>query len=477
MSDQLFPSDPLTSCPLRQGPPTLTFDRGTLLLGEPGSRGDARRLLGPLIDDHELGLVWDPRVSAFRAPADRYVALLRQAREHHVAIKDGCPLPQKISLSAPPLRDYQAAALDAWRIGQRGIVILPTGAGKTRVAIAAIAAVGDATLVLVPTRALLWQWRDELARWYPKKIGVYGDGQRVIEDVTIATFASAYQRLDRFGQRFGLLVVDEVHHFSRGRQSEALEMCTAAQRLGLTATLDADDVAPGAPLARLVGPIVYQEAICTLSGRYLAPYDHIRLPVQLEEDERRRYERARGRFRSAYRAFRRSGGDAAWQAFVVACQHSAAGRQALAGHREAQQIVARAQRKRLLLGRLLVRHATQPTLVFTADNDTAYAVSKQLLAPAITCDIAKKERESIFDDLRQKKINAIVSSRVLNEGIDLPEVGIGVIVGGSQGKREHVQRVGRLLRPGKNKRARVYELVCDGTHEVMHAERRQLALA
>jgi superfamily II DNA or RNA helicase len=102
-------------------------------------------------------------------------------------------------------------------------------------------------------------------------------------------------------------------------------------------------------------------------------------------------------------------------------------------------------------------------------------LSRQLLIPAITCDIKPPEREAILEGLRTGKLRAVVSSRVLNEGIDLPEVRIGVVTGGTQGSREHVQRVGRLLRPQQGKRAVVYEIVASDTFEVHHADKRQRA--
>ena len=54
--------------------------------------------------------------------------------------------------------------------------------------------------------------------------------------VTVATFESAYRHMDRLGNRFDLLVVDEAHHFGCGLRDEALEMSIADARLGLTAT-------------------------------------------------------------------------------------------------------------------------------------------------------------------------------------------------------------------------------------------------
>jgi superfamily II DNA or RNA helicase len=97
--------------------------------------------------------------------------------------------------------------------------------------------------------------------------------------------------------------------------------------------------------------------------------------------------------------------------------------------------------------------------VFTADNAAAYAIAREHLIMPITCEIGRQERERALQGFREGKLRALVSARVLNEGIDVPEAEVAIIVGSTQGEREHVQRIGRLLRPSPGKRATVYELV------------------
>src|SRR5207245_3113704 len=88
-------------------------------------------------------------------------------------------------------------------------------------------------------------------------------------------------------------------------------------------------------------------------------------------------------------------------------------------------------------------------LVLTADNQTAYAISREHLIMPLTCDIGRPEREEALAHFRDGSLRALVSARVLNEGMDVPEASVAVVVGGSQGEREHVQGVGRILRPGR----------------------------
>src|SRR5690349_20261509 len=182
----------------------LAFDRGTLSL----HAIDAARAT-------ELpGVVWDPRSRSFRAPAYRYAELLAAlAGAGTPADPFVWPRPGG-AFSAVELRPYQQAALDSWEVaGHRGIVVLPTGAGKTRIALGAIASARVSTLCLVPTRILLHQWQAELERAYDGGVGALGDGSRRLRPITVATYESAYRYMHRFGDRFRLLIVDEAHHF------------------------------------------------------------------------------------------------------------------------------------------------------------------------------------------------------------------------------------------------------------------------
>ena len=125
---------------------------------------------------------------------------------------------------------------------------------------------------------------------------------------------------------------------------------------------------------------------------------------------------------------------------------------------------------------LLGRHRYSRVLIFTADNEAAYAIAREHLVMPLTCDIGRLERDDVLERFRRGDIRTLVSARVLNEGLDVPDADIAVIVGGALGEREHVQRVGRLLRPSEGKRAVAYELVTRNTIEVGQARRRRQGL-
>lgn len=452
----------------------LTFDRGTLLIDDPPAGVDLASLLESLFD-----VRWDPRVGKHRAPACNAYRIASDVRRRGIAIAE-VPRP---ALDPPSgfrpveLRPYQEAALAAWRLaGRQGVIALPTGSGKTQVALGAIAATRTPCLCLVPTRALLAQWLTALAAIWDGQIGRFGDGERVLASLTVATFAGAYRHMARIGDRFGLLVVDEAHHFGSGRQDEILEMSIAPLRLGLTAT----PPGPGPAATRLqalLGPVIFERSIAELAGPYLAPLERITWHLVLDREERREYDALRAVYRRAWDAFLGNHLGASWEDFVRHASQTDQGRRGLAAWRRARRLLAFPRRKREALALLLARHRNQKTLVFVADNETAYAVAREHLIMPLTCDIGRPERQDALSRFRTGALRALVSAQVLNEGLDVPDAEVGIVVAGRFGEREHVQRVGRLLRPGQGKRAIVYELVIGHSSEAREAERRGRRLA
>ncbi|MDQ3034680.1 MAG: DEAD/DEAH box helicase family protein [Myxococcota bacterium] len=445
----------------------IDFDRGTLLIEGPTSRVAALP-----------GVEWDPRVGRFRAPA-RFHAAIRTIASEQGDIDDRTVAhepPRPSATPQPTLRPYQQAALHAWELcDRRAVIVMPTGAGKSRVGCAAIARVAERALVLVPTRVLLDQWHETLRTLGIGGVGRWGDGKHELAPITVATYEGALRAIDRLGNRFELLVVDEVHHFGVGARDEILEMTLASARLGLTATMPP----PGAArdrLTELVGPLACELSVEDLAGRYLAQLERIVVHLRLHPGEQKTYDAEMAVFRAALGPLLRAQPGLSWPEIVSILGRSDAGLRALAALRAARRVARRSEAKLDALGRVLEQHRDRRVLVFTADNDTAYEIARRFLIMPITCDIARDERDRVLALFRSGALRALVSSRVLNEGIDVPEAEVAVIVGASLGEREHVQRVGRVLRPAPGKTALVYELVTDGTSERRQARERARAL-
>ncbi|NGZ06196.1 MAG: DEAD/DEAH box helicase [Magnetococcales bacterium] len=445
----------------------IIFDQGTLLVAGPVEA------LQPAM----TWLRWDERIQSHRAEARHYGPIVLALHRARIPYDDQARAFQPRAFHATtdhPPRPHQQAAFDAWtRSNACGVVVLPTGAGKTLIARMAMARIQRDTLILAPTINLVQQWRDQLQQTFDQTIGMLGGGEYQLEPITVSTYDSAFLSMERIGARFGLLICDECHHLPAPTTRLAALMCIAPYRLGLTATPERTDGLEG-ELFNLLGPLVYRCEINDLEGEFLAPYRLEQIPVQLDPDERTAYDAAYAH----YREFARSTGvnlsrADGWSQFVMVCCRSKEGRSALAAYRM-QKRLARASRAKLrMVWTLLRRHRQERVLLFTDDNATAYAIGETFFVPVITHKTKITERSRFLDAFRSGTLTCLVNSRVLNEGIDLPEVGIGIIVSGSGSIREHVQRLGRLLRPKTGKQAILYELVSEDTAETFTSKRRR----
>jgi superfamily II DNA or RNA helicase len=218
---------------------------------------------------------------------------------------------------------------------------------------------------------------------------------------------------------------------------------------------------------------VYSLAVHDLTGDALAEYDDVSVPIRLDRDERERYRELRAKFSAVYAKIVRGNPDAGWNEFIRVASQTADGRRALEAWRGYRALIAYPAGKRAALCELLARHAGARTLVFTPDNATAYAIARELLVMPITHEIGRVERAAVLERFRAGEITVLVSSQVLDEGIDVPDADIAIIVGGSSSTRRQVQRIGRVLRPREGKRAVVYELAVQETKEVEYVRRRR----
>jgi len=441
----------------------LSFEEGTIRLSE-GLPGD--------LPDVE----YDARSETGRAPAYRYAAVRAALDERGVAYEDDVlDLPTLPLESTYELRDYQQAALDAWRdSGDRGVLELPTGSGKTVVGIAAMEALATPTLVVVPTIDLLDQWQSELEREFDCEIGRMGGGEQRVADVTVATYDSAYLRADELGDRFGLVVFDEVHHLGGEGYRDIARLLAAPARLGLTATFERPDGAHEV-VAELIGDLAYRIAVDELAGDHLADYDIKRIAVALTESERATYERHQETFTSYLQRSSitmRSGSD--YQELVKRSGTDPEAREALLAKQRAREVMMNADRKVERLATILDRHRDDRVIVFTAHTDLVYRLSERFLLPAITHETGADERREILERFREGTYSRIVTANVLDEGIDVPDANVAVLLSGSGSEREFTQRLGRILRPKRDgDRAILYELISEETAEENVAARRR----
>jgi superfamily II DNA or RNA helicase len=423
-------------------------------------------------------MLWDARGGCHRAPAVEYAAIIRWLRAEQRSYRDDArayaTLDEPRAERQKPF-PYQQEALHAWGANDgRGVVVLPTGSGKTFVATMAMDRFPRSTLVVVPTLDLLSQWYDLLCASFSTPVGIIGGGYHEPAGITVTTYDSAHLHMDRLGNRYGLVVFDECHHLPSEAYSLAARSCLAPFRLGLTATPERNDGGE-ALYDELVGPVVYRKDIDELSGSYLASYETQRIAVHLSDEERAEYEHERGLYLSFLRRQGiRMSSPRGWSDFIVRSSRSDEGRRAFAGYRRQRQLALTAAGKLEALERLLHAHRRDRTILFTEDNATVYQIARRFLIPAITHQTKVKERSAILKAFNAGSLSAVVTSKVLNEGVNVPEANVAIVLSGSGSVREHVQRLGRILRKREGKRAVLYELVTRHTaEENISAKRRE----
>lgn len=430
------------------------------------------------------GTTYDARAGAYVAPGHRLPELRAWAAEHGIAEHGAGPDRLDAPLFDPrEPRDYQRDALERWlAAGGRGSVVLPTGAGKSFVAILAVDRVAAGACVIAPTRALVGQWFGQLADAFgADRVGAYYADEKDPRPITVTTYHSAFSLLERWGRRFDLLVLDEAHHLADGEDGgprswhDALRIAPATHRLALTATYpDGRD----AELCRLVGPVVYRRRIGEMVDAELAAFALERRFVSLTPSEQQAYDAATAAYEgfTSARGYRERYQDPsdAWRVFMAETRRSPAARRAFRAFLERERIVALAERKLREAERLLRLFPAESAVLFCGSADAAERLSRRLAIPLIAADTPASERRALLAAIAQGEIRAVASVKVLDEGWDVPAAKLGIVLGDTTrgGRRQHLQRLGRLLRRQGDRVASLYEIVVAGTHEFYASQKR-----
>ena len=446
----------------------IYFEQGTLLIQ------DLDEIAEGLIREW---LVYDERQECWRAQGFHYANIVLALHRAKVEYQDSAKAFSRVQFKAVnpwTPRDYQAKALEAWWQNRgRGVVVLPTGAGKSFLANLCILKVNRPTLVVVPTIDLMHQWNDNLEKYFGEVIGMLGGGCKDIDrNIVVSTYDSAVIHLERIGNRFGFIIFDECHHLPSAVSKTAALMSIAPYRLGLTATPERTDDGEQL-LYQLLGDLVFRIEIDELEHKVLAPYTTTCFTCDLNESEREAYDYHRKIYTDFLKSSRIDFSRDGWSQFIIQASRQAGGKQALKSFMEQKKLARTCQSKFDKIWELIVQHAGERILIFTADNATAYALGESLMMPVITHHTKGKERKQFLDRFRSGEYLVLITSRVLNEGVDVPEASVGIVVSGSGSTREHVQRLGRILRASAGKQANLYELISEGTAEVFVSERRR----
>ena len=372
------------------------------------------------------------------------------------------------------LRPYQNEALSKWRLARnRGVLVLPTAAGKTYIALKAISLLKLQTLIVVPTLDLIDQWRRKVLEGLSTEAGAVGGGENTVRMVTISTYDSAYLQAELLGNKFMFIVFDEVHHLASPSYMQIAEMYIAPYRMGLTATYERSDERHEL-LPQLVGDLVYTVNVEELAGKHLSPYTYEKIYVKLTPEEQQIYDNQMAVFKSYLQEkgiVLKSAED--FQKFIMMTGRDRRAREALLARNRALKVALNSDAKLNLLANQLEVHKNERTIIFTLHNDLVYTISRKFLIPAVTYQTPKEERREILENFRSGEYGAIVTSQVLDEGVDVPEASVGFILSGTGSTREYIQRLGRLLRKVEGKQARLVEIVSSETAEVTISRRRR----
>jgi len=363
------------------------------------------------------------------------------------------------TLSGQPfaLRPYQRDAADTFYAGGSarggsGVIVLPCGAGKTIVGMAAMAQVQAQTLILCTNITAVRQWRRELldkTHLADDQIGEYSGEAKQLRPVTLATYQIlTYRRrkgepFPHFGifnaQRWGLIIYDEVHLLPAPvfRITAEIQSC---RRLGLTATLVREDHKEH-DVFSLIGPKRYDVPWKVLERQgWIATAQCTEIRTPLPDELRMGY--------------------------------------ALATNRDKFRIASENPAKRTILRQLLARHAGDRVLVIGQYLRQLRAIARDTQAPLITGATPNRQRERLYADFRDGRIRVLVVSKVGNFAVDLPDANVAIQVSGTFGSRqEEAQRLGRILRPKTDGGpAQFYSLVTRDSRDAEFAARRQLFL-
>ena len=445
--------------------PTLFYDKGTIciknnhLIGIPGTAIDSR----------------DKKI--LRAYASEYDSIIQYLNESDLDFVDNVKqiIPSQ-AVSAPDLvlRDYQEKAMENWtKSSMRGCIVLPTGAGKTVLGVRAIEQINSSALVVVPTIDLMDQWTQVLERYLTydgedakeiltkensdflqTKIGNLGGGRDDIRQITVATYDSAYLRAAYLGNQFDLIIFDEVHHLPAPGYRLIAEQFIAPYRLGLTATIEREDGLHDL-IPKLVGGIVYQMGPKELSERkHLAEFEIERRQVQLTFQEQRDYDENYSLFLSSLNklGFRYSSMHNLKRLIMMSNKNKIA-REGLLARNKANSIALNSQSKISELKKILAENKFAKTIIFTQNNKMVYDLSDKFLIPFITYKTTKEEdARNVLEGFKSGRYSTVVTSKVLDEGIDVPDAELAIIVSGTGSGREIIQRLGRILRPKKRQK-------------------------
>ncbi|MFN3267719.1 MAG: DEAD/DEAH box helicase [Zestosphaera sp.] len=457
-----------------RGTSTIHFREGKLILSFDRYLGDMYQThLKDLLRYNKVGKYFYAYPSKYHELRKTLVGLGFSVNDL-TGFKDSIPLPVKVGFKGS-LREYQLEALNKWLSNSgRGIVALPTGSGKTHIGIAAITKINEATLIITYTKEQLTQWEKFIKTFTdipPSHIGLYYSREKKILPVTLATYQTAFKYIEKLAPYFNLLIIDEVHHLPAEKFKHIAITSPAKYRLGLSATPYRED-GKHSELFPLMGGVIYYKTTQELAEKgFLAKFRIETIKVDLKSTEKKEYLKLRKQFRELV-----SGLD--FKTLVdLAKRGDEKAIRALEIHSEILKILSMNESKLEKVKEIVERELSEgkKIIVFAHYVALAEKIANELGAYLLTGEIEETKRKSILDQFRRAESGVLVVTTVGDEGLDIPDASVGILVAGTGSRRQFIQRLGRLLRPKPGKEAVLYEIVIKGSSEEFQARKRKTA--
>lgn len=397
------------------------------------------------------------------------------------------------------IRSYQNDAYYSWRgedrldfsLKGKGVVILPTGAGKTYLGLFTIQKENLRSLIVVPTLDLMDQWYTKIIDFIfvgdkninnnnksmyqndtfniNNLVGRFGGGYKDVKPITITTYDSGYLYLNKFRNQFGLLIFDEVHHLAGEKYRLIAEGSIAPYRLGLTATLEKDE--NYSLIEKLVGKVVYQKKPSELTKLgQLASYSIKKIEISLSKEKQHIYKKEQEKYVKYLKSFSKN----PFQQMIYRANTDTEAKEALFAYRKSREIALNAEEKIPKIELLFKNHIKDRIILFCENIAFVENLSRLFFIPALTSNTPTSERKRIISKFSKGDYRILAAGKLLDEGMDFPEANVGIIVSGTGVKRQHIQRLGRLLRPFEGKKAILYELVTKNTTETRLSSQRKI---
>ena len=438
----------------------------------------SRVYLKPLLQDLGIMLPYDRINKAYKAPPHLYRRLVEFFRSKNLIVDDKLglinnrELPRRMEFQGE-LRPYQKEALEAWqRNGGQGIIALPTGAGKTVIAIAAMAELNKWTLVVVYTREHVKQWTEAISRFSNARamVGSYYSDEKRLAPITITTYQTAFRHIRKLAPLFSLTIFDEAHHLPAEKFRAIATGLPAPFRLGLSATPERED-GKHEELFPLLGGVVYRTTPGELMKMgYLAPFRVQTIKVELDPDEKKKYEKLRTRYKLLAR------GRTFQELLAAAKRGDSMAVEAIRIHHEMNDIVQYSKAKLRAVERIIRDELRKGSkiIVFTQYRKQAEEIASRVGGYLLHGGLDKRRRTAILEAFKRSKTGVLVLTTVGDEGLDIPDANVGILVSGTSSPRQFIQRLGRLLRPSPGKKqAILYEVIVAGTSEEYQARKRK----